>query len=437
MHRFLTGILFIAAFILESPAVLLAGAYVYSIGYLYLDFRGLTIRRLDMSSLFAFGLLLHAISHTIAISVSDPVSVRYFLLLYKPQHLFEGLAIFHVGGFVILESLRYYSKVNMTSITLDRRMPQWWQTLVLSIIFFLISKYLPLASYGTIGSLMNLLVLGSLLFVSFQVHIQNRAQPITFCLIYVGFLSFYAFQTSYLRYEIVLPWVAYFFGELLARKELPRFSLQSKVVAVALLIVIPPLFTYLGAVRSTYSEADRDVATVITRISSGETDDRRESVLTRLSYINQLTNLVNLVRVKGFYEGKTLEYYSFVFIPRFLWPEKPTIAQGQWFALEAGLAYKNSEGRINNSINMTVPGEFYLNFGWPGVLVGCWFFGFFFAFIWNRVHEDSLAGWTFRFLLLFVAISGLGADLQIVATYTAYFLMYIGYLKGRKLLGFN
>jgi len=436
MNRWIALLLMVIAFLLQSPSVILVASYVYCLGFLFSDFKHLQLQRLDLSTMFAGGLLLNTIAHTIALSVTDAVSIRYFLLLYKPQFLFEGLAVFHLGSFIILESIRYYSRQNLKDISLSAQTLGWGQVLLASVFFFILPKYVSLASAGTIGSAVNLLVLGSLLLLSFKSHKDQHAFQINLCLLYTFFLSFYAYRTSYLRYEIIVPWFAYFFGELLARKRLLSFSAQSKFVAAALIIIIPPLFTYLGKTRATESLASRDLSVVANRLTSSQ-DEGGETVFSRLSFINQVTNIVNLTRQKGFYEGRTLEYYTYAFIPRFLWPEKPTIAQGQWFALEAGLAYKSRKGKINNSINMTVPGEFYLNFGWPGVIVGCWVFGLFFAFMWNRIQGLSLADWTFRFLLLFGAIAGLGADLQVIVTFTAYFLLYLFYTWSTRMLGYR
>lgn len=416
-------LLLTVSFLIQSVYLLLSVSAGYCFYYLYQDFRNFQVHRLDVSTFLPFGFLLNTLSHFIAITTSDPSKARYFLLLYKPQHLFEGLALYCVGFIIIMEAMRRYAKRDLTSVPLNSDKLNWNFIFILSAIIFVFSKLFSLTVLGSLASAIGMLVFGAVFYLSFSAHRQEGRGRVYLLLAYVASLSFYALQYSYLRYEILVPWIAYFFGELVARKKLSRFSYSSRLLGVFLLIIVPPLFTYLGAVRGKHQESDRDLSNV-TRALTATDPIGGESVLSRLSYINQVTNVVGLVEKNGFYDGETLSYFAYAFIPRFLWPEKPLIKQGQWFAEEAGLAYRDKQGRVNNSINMTVPGEFYLNFGWAGVIVGCWFFGVFFAFIWNNVQGNSLASWAFRYNLLFGSMAGLGADLQVVVTLTAFFLMY-------------
>src|SRR6478609_3497096 len=88
--------------------------------------------------------------------------------------------------------------------------------------------------------------------------------------------------------------------------------------------------------------------------------DKEKNILARSSTLNQLSQVVELQVEDGYYNGATMSYIAFAFIPRFIWPEKPLIMQGRWFANEIGMAYNHgSTGSlmdVNNSINMTVAG---------------------------------------------------------------------------------
>jgi hypothetical protein len=143
-----------------------------------------------------------------------------------------------------------------------------------------------------------------------------------------------------------------------------------------------------------------------------------------MNVLGQMSNVVDLTNRKGFYEGYTLRYYSFVFIPRFIWPDKPILDGGQWFAVEIGRSYYLPNGRAANSVNMTIPGEMFLNFGWIGLITGCFLFGYFIAFIWNSVRSNDLFSWAFRFYLLFLGMFSLGSDLMIIPQLVAYWLIY-------------
>lgn len=416
---------FIFSYFLRSELGLLVFSILYCFFYLVKDFWPLRINRLDISSVFPIGLLLNSISHLIAIT-SNPADVKYYLLLYKSQYLFEGLAIFHIGSVVIMETMRFLIKdKGLLNLSARKHLIYGWSFMVLiSIGLFFITKFTPLGTLGSIGTATKLLLFGSIMYLSVFAHISNSAGKINTLIFYVGFLSLWALMYSYLRYEILLPWMAYFLGEGIARKSLLRFSNQSKVVIIVLAVSIPPIFTFLGKERATLRNDSSKVGIVLQGAQQSEELEGGETIMSRLSYINQLTNLVNLTKKNGLYRGETLEYYKFVLIPRIIWPDKPLIMQGQWFALETGLAYKLKSGRANSSINMTVPGEFYLNYGWMGVFVGCVIFGAFLAFIWNGIQGSNLLAWTFQFYLLFGGMAGLGADLQVVITILAYYVIY-------------
>jgi hypothetical protein len=97
--------------------------------------------------------------------------------------------------------------------------------------------------------------------------------------------------------------------------------------------------------------------------------------------------------------------------------------------MEIGQAYMRRDGSISNSVAMTIPGELYLNFGWPGVVLGCLAYGMLLGVFWTRTgfweDPDNAFGSAFGFFLLWTAF-GLGADLQLLITTTAVYLLLVG-----------
>ena len=65
-------------------------------------------------------------------------------------------------------------------------------------------------------------------------------------------------------------------------------------------------------------------------------------------------------------------------VPRILWPEKPVIRIGPFVAQEV-LRYKSHSGAPPGGI-----GELYLNFGWPGILIGMTILGVGTALLYQR-----------------------------------------------------
>lgn len=73
-----------------------------------------------------------------------------------------------------------------------------------------------------------------------------------------------------------------------------------------------------------------------------------------------------------FRHGSTLLVTVLGFIPRALWPEKPVSIGKELTRYYVGPFYEPTEGY---SVTPTLPADFYLNFGWPGVLLGGFLLG--------------------------------------------------------------
>jgi hypothetical protein len=96
--------------------------------------------------------------------------------------------------------------------------------------------------------------------------------------------------------------------------------------------------------------------------------------------------LVGEVDRSGLMFGETMKYASYAFIPRIIWPEKPTVTRGGWFSTYLGLYEVESEA--TTAIGMTAVGELYWNFGIVGVLIGMCIMGCGLGFLWNLASSD-------------------------------------------------
>lgn len=407
----------------DAPLVQILALFLYSVAILWEDFRGAELRRLDISTTFTVMVCLTSFAHFAALSPWIDTGNSWATYLV-PQYLEDGLFIFGVGSFLIMESLRRSIK-GKTYYAIDYNNDKiFTYTFVVGVVILVADHFKFIPPLGSISSFIALMVNGSVFLMAYVAHatgFQNRIYIVAF---YAAGLSLYAIQFAYLRMEIVLPWLAYFMGEILARRKLFSLHFVSKVIFIGGLIVYPVIFNYLGKNRSSLAGRQEKLEIVLqegTKI--GETDDG-ETLLGRLNVLGQMSNIVNLTEKKGLYQGYTLSYFAFVFIPRVFWPEKPTLDAGQWFAVEIGRSYYKKSGKANSSINMTVPGEMYLNFGWPGLIIGCVLFGIFISKIWSWVNGEDIFSWTFRFYLLFLGMFSLGSDLMVIPQLIAYILIY-------------
>lgn len=96
--------------------------------------------------------------------------------------------------------------------------------------------------------------------------------------------------------------------------------------------------------------------------------------------------IVSHVRENGFQRGATMEYITYAFIPRFLWPNKPNVSRGAWFTVHLGFA--RTEEEASTSTGITATGEWYWNFGLIGVVAGMCLIGRLFGHLWWLAGDD-------------------------------------------------
>lgn len=97
-------------------------------------------------------------------------------------------------------------------------------------------------------------------------------------------------------------------------------------------------------------------------------------------------------------------------IPRALWPEKPAVRIGPYVAQEI-LEYGNQSGAPPSAI-----GEFYINFGWIGVILGMFVFGSGLALARNSYQASPDESGRVRYaLFLLISINFLFGDFSFAA----------------------
>ena len=82
----------------------------------------------------------------------------------------------------------------------------------------------------------------------------------------------------------------------------------------------------------------------------------------------------------------SMSYAIYAFIPRLLWPNKPSVSRGAWFTAYLGAAAREEEATTSTGISAT--GELYWNFGVPGVAVGMCGIGLFYGLLWRMAGTN-------------------------------------------------
>ena len=290
---------------------------------------------------------------------------------------------------------------------------------------------------GKIFSLLN--SIGILFFARLWAKEEDKTYRLyTLALFFLE--TYISLLTSYLRFELILPTFYLFTGYFIGKGELKYVFSYRAFPLIAIILLYSSVFTSLSSNRSNFIDVftqqdDNNDNTAVVEKPLDKQEGR--GILERSANVAQITNVVNLVERNGFYNGRASAPVLTALIPRILWPDKPAIRIGTWFALEIGAAYKNDAGYINNSINMTVAGELYLDFGWIGVILGSLLFGAFIALLWNSTKfyasEYNLSGTIFGGYLIMLSI-GSYADLQIVVTLLSTYIIFLIIKRGIKLI---
>jgi hypothetical protein len=291
----------------------------------------------------------------------------------------------------------------------------------------------PSAPFGTLNEIVFLAPLFVVFVLARAGTERNLKGAIAGALIVATAESVRAMLFGYLRGDVAASYVAFVLGSLTGARSLRPMKTKMFLPVYAAIAVFIAYFGAYGAVRAKSSAGlDRLEAVQEFRAQSQDGPGTQDqTVLSRLTTINQLSQVGRVVETEGYLHGQTLGYLAYAFVPRFLWPNKPAIAKAAWFALHIGLAYVKSNGEISNAINMTIPGELYLNYGWIGVFIGLSFLGAFISALWRTTgfwsNRQNVLGTAFAFYLMWPWIGfSLGGDLQILVTLIAVYLLLLG-----------
>jgi hypothetical protein len=135
-----------------------------------------------------------------------------------------------------------------------------------------------------------------------------------------------------------------------------------------------------------------------------QTTDHSSSIFWRLTYTSSaLSHVIQETPERvPFWNGVSYYPLFFKFIPRILWPDKPTENMGQDFGHAYGLL---NDGNLTTSMNAPIIAEAYFNFGIFGILVVPIFLAFFEALTFIQINRRN--GSLTRFNVYFIATFGL------------------------------
>lgn len=434
---------FVPGILLQSPIALSLAAACAAAGFVAYDVADLYyggISAITMYALIAFAI---GIAHVIALRAADTPQRSQFFPYMADDYVYLATQLALAGA--VIPVLAFYSVTRnalarpWTEIlpTVRGRATER-QLIIGGVLFVVVAMALRISgrsgALGAVSSSINF----APHFVSFALARVSAArghrggQLVALGIAVAEVVRAVLFD--YLRSDIASAMVAFATGTLIGARSIRPLASKQMIPVYAFGVIFVLFFGTFGSLRS---RSGTGVARAITLLEEHEMEQQgtmpvaRQTVVSRMTTLNQLSQIGRVVREDGFLGGATLEYLPYAFIPRVIWPDKPKIAKGAWFALRIGQANVSLDGTIRNSVNMTIPGELYLNFGWSGVLLGCWIFGTILGLLWSRTEfwtsSDNVLGSAYGFYLLWVWVGlTLGADLQILVTMIAMYLLFVG-----------
>lgn len=222
---------------------------------------------------------------------------------------------------------------------------------------------------------------------------------------------------------VVLPLIMYLLAWLRHRVSLNRIAIAGAIVAFVYFTIVP-IVTF-GRQEAINRHGNFQDTTMSERVEilglyfSDRPDDHSTSAtLARFHYLPSVAAAVWLY--DGGHSGDSIMNVFTVFIPRFLWPNKPIYNQGSQFS---GL----TNGNLDSSTWMGIFGEAYWNFGWLGLFVAMPILALGFVLL-ARISFDVLGGsrWLHFPVVLLSIFMGMRADGDIVGDQFAQMVICFG-----------
>ncbi len=359
--------------------------------------------------------------------------------LYIVMHQVEAVYVFKayvyclVGFLFFLIGFERFYKVDKYNEAIGRKIGTVPNSLLMALYIFGILWITYLNSrlnVGSISSIFGVLPYVALLVYAFQNQNKqnNKTLPILITGTSVLFVANLPSLAKILLIYSFIPLLYYFI--------IKERKVSVKLVSIGagfILFFYFFIFPYVGAAR--YITQDKKFDIEFSEISGLIADgnfwkineennqlieaSQSETILNRLSEIDATSFLVKRGEQFGYLNGEGLDYVPDAFIPRILWPDKPTVVRGHQFSAFLGTQ--------NVSIGMTAVGELFWNFALAGVIVGMLILGL----LWGVLVKIS-AGSNFLFLVLGLMLvlfrinsqSEWGSSFIGVVTLIVFFLMF-------------
>jgi hypothetical protein len=404
IHLVVTLVVSGSLFFAEPRTTLIAGGLLCLVTYAYLGIREARKATLWLSPLsfyflwYCIGMGVSPLYTGLTVAPGDSIRFASDSIMVSSQDLASGYVIFLLGSFVLHLGMQLFRPLVRGEVetVAGRNLLPWLAAVWVGGLLFQFSP----ASFSFLGAtakILSVAVVGSVCgfaVISRRSLGLSRFAYITILMVGTAGLFFGNLASgskAYIMFSF-LPTFWFFMIRKRLRLWAPILALGLAVFYLAL--VAPVVQTSrLSPLEEGENPREHLLETFETwnREKPQELDqsflaDQLDQFLNRQSEAVPVGFMVGEVKESGLLLGETMKYASYAFIPRLIWPDKPTVTRGGWFSAQLGLFA--SEADATYAIGMTAVGELYWNFGTSGVLVGMFAIGCFQGMLWRMAGAD-------------------------------------------------
>jgi hypothetical protein len=388
----------------ESRTTLIAGGLICLFTYAYLGLREARKATLMLSPLsfyffwYCIGMGVSPLYVGLTVAPGDSVRFASDTSMVSIDDLATGYVVFLVGSFMLHLGMQRFRPIVRKAVepVANRNLLAWLAAVWIGGIIFQFSP----ASFSFLGSttkILSVAVVGSVCgFALISRKSLGLSRYAYAAILMIGTAGlFFGNMASGSKAYIMFSFIPAFWLFIMNK----RLRLWTPVLALLL-----GMF-YLGLVApvvqtsrlSPLEEGENPRAHLIDTFETWNRDkpkeldqsflaDQLDQFVSRQFDAVPVGYMVGEVRESGLLLGETMKYASYAFIPRVLWPDKPTVTRGAWFSTRLGLF--DTEAEATTAIGMTAVGELYWNFGTLGVILGMFAIGCFQGMLWRMAGAD-------------------------------------------------
>lgn len=386
--------------------------YVFFVGGVSCSFAylGLAIREMRRSPLLLSPLSFYFLWYAVAlgpsaiylgIRVAGGSVLPFSVASVAPNELAVGYVVFLVGSLALHSGLKLLRPASDSAGSARRDLGEplgGWLIFLWVVGILALLRPDAVAFLGVPGRTLRWAALASLAALALNSPDRLRLRPSMWLgLLILGTVGlFLASMMSYSKAYLMLALLPLLWGVFLRPRLRTWLPLASLGLALFYLFIVAPVVTaaryiplreFETPATRLYRTARSLVLSGSMRFSASAAEEQVERFLYRQAVPVPVGYIVASVQKEGLRKGETLAYASYAFIPRLLWPDKPTVTRGAWFAAYVGAA--ESEERATMALGITATGELYWNFGLVGVCLGMLLIGMLLGLLWRMAGPDG------------------------------------------------